>query len=131
MWDDDVSSIIFTRIKYGISEELKEKYPKLFFTTSNKTPTEPKFPTVYIQELSGSETGKPLNSSNINLRNFGFQVDVTDNVSQQNAKTVMSEIKRIMKSMQFDVSNSPKFNNTDVYRSTARFTRLIGEGDIL
>lgn len=132
MWTNDISSIVFARIKTVAGSKLKEKYPDIYFTTSDKTQTNPKFPTVYIHELPGAEKAQDLEGITINSALITFQIDVTDNQSQNRTKDVMNEIIKVMKSMAFTVSPMPEFNNTNsIYRNTARFRRTIDWNDIL
>ena len=132
MWTSDLSSIIFTKIKVQFSISIKKKYPDLYFTNSDKVQKLPKFPTVYIHEMGSAERGNDLENSEINAALSTFQIDVTDNQSQNRANEVMGEVVRIMKSMRFSVVTMPEFQNTDsAYRSVARFRRAIAENDIL
>lgn len=128
---DYFDDIIFSRIKNSFSDTLKKKYPNLYFTTSDRALTEPKFPTVYIS-IQGVEEGQDLDGTTINAGLYTITVDVTDNENQTRAKEVLNEVKRIMKSMRFDVNQMPQFNNTDnTFRSVARFRRTVGTEDVL
>lgn len=132
MWTSEISSIVFTRIKVEVLKSLKSKYPNIYFTNSDRAQTNPKFPTVYINEIGSTERGEDLEGTSINAVMATFQIDVTDNQSQNRASEVMSKIVGIMKSMRFSVIAMPEFQNTEsTYRSTARFRRMIGQGDIL
>lgn len=131
MWTSKISPIVFTEVKTKGNKALQTDYPDIRFTTSNRAPTTAKFPTVYIHELPGVEQGSTLEGTSINAVLSSFQIDVTDNVSQNRVNEVMSEVVSIMKSMRFQVISMPEFQNTDdVYRATARFRRMIGAGDI-
>ena len=134
-WIMLVPSLVFSRIKTDFSEKLKTEYgmTEKHFSTVNKSSTDPTFPFVYIHSLPASEQGGDLEGTTINAGLFSFQVDVYDNQSQSRARTVMREVVRIMKSMRFQVNAMPEFerSNDGVYRSTARFRRLIGSGDVL
>lgn len=132
MWTNEISSIVFTRIKTEASKRLKSKYPDIYFTNSDRAQTDPKFPTVYIHEIGSAEQGEDLQGTEINAVMTTFQIDVTDNQSQNRTNEVMSYVVEMMKSMRFSVIAMPEFQNTEsTYRSTARFRRLIGNGDIL
>ena len=131
MWISKISSKVFTRVKSKGNKALKSTYPDIYFTDSDKTQTNPKFPSVYIHELPGVEKGQDLEGNSINSVLSSFQIDVTDNVSQGNVKVVMNEIVGIMKSMRFSVIGTPEFQNTDsAYRGTARFRRTIDWNDL-
>lgn len=132
MWIDDISSIVYSRIKIHVRSKLKSKYPELFFTNSSETPSDPKFPTVYIHELSGSERGQDLENDSINSVISSFQIEVSDNVNQSRAKEVMNEVVKIMKQMRYSVSDLPEFQNIDGYfRNVFRCRRTIGKDDVL
>lgn len=128
----EVESKVYSRIKYGFSEEIKKQYPDLNFTTNNRALVDPKFPCVYIHLASCAEVGQDLDNTSINGGDYMFQIDVYDNKSQSRADTIMDEIVRIMKSMRFNIPEMPTFDNTQSeYRAVARFERIIGSGDIL
>lgn len=129
---DLIESNIYSRIKAQFSERIKKKYPDLNFTTTTQSQTKPKFPTVYVHLMPSSEQGETLDGTGINAALVSFQIEVTDNQSQQRAGEVMWEAARIMKSMRFSVIVMPEFSYQEsAYRSVARFRRMIGTGDIL
>lgn len=129
---DSIESQIFSRVKANFSDRIKNKYPNLNFTTSDKSPTSPKFPTVYIHLMEPAETGETLDGTGINAVNATFQIDVSDNQSQTRADEVAREVLRIMKTMRFKAVTLPFHSNVgDVYRTVARYRRLIGSGDII
>lgn len=133
-WTDRISSIIFTRIKKNFSSVLKTKYKMTDdnFSTVGSSNTPAVFPFIGIQILPGSEIAEDLEGTTINAGRFSFQIDVTDNQSQQRAKEVMNEVKRIMKTMRFSARAMPSYNDTkDTHRATAQFRRSIASGDIL
>lgn len=129
---DMLESQVDTRIKTQFSKKLKDRYQNLNFTTSDQSDTAPKFPTVYIHEMPGVETGADLQGNTINAVWSSFQIEVTTNTKMNEAKEVMDEVVRIMKTMRFQVTSMPEFQNTDsVYRRVARFRRIIGADDVL
>ena len=133
-WTDRISSIIFTRIKNEFSSSLKTKYKMTSsnFSTVGSSDTPAAFPFVYIQLLPSAETGQDLEGATINAGLFTFQIEVTDNQTQARAKDVMSEVKRIMKSMRFTVQCTPTLEDTkDTHRAIMRCNRRIGSSDIL
>lgn len=132
MWISDIESKIFTRVKVLGNKTLKEKYPDIYFTDSDKTQTNPKFPTVYIHSTGGPEKNTDLENTTINSILCTLQIDVTDNQSQSRAKEVMDEVVGIMKKMSFTVNGTPQSDNTDsTYRQIARFRRTIDWNDTL
>ena len=133
-WTDRISSVVFTRIKNEFSSSLKTKYKMTSsnFSTVGSSDTPAVFPFVYIQLLPSTEQGQDLDGNEINAGLFTFQIEVTDNQSQTRAKDVMSEIKRIMKSMRFTVQPTPDIQDTkDTHRAIMRCNRIIGSDDIL
>ena len=133
-WTDRISSVVFTRIKNEFSRTLKTKYKMTSsnFSTVGSSDTPAAFPFVYIQLLPSAETGQDLEGATINAGLFTFQIEVTDNQTQARAKDVMSEVKRIMKSMRFTVQCTPTLEDTkDTHRAIMRCDRIIGSCDIL
>ena len=133
-WTDRISSVVFTRIKNEFSSSLKTKYKMTNsnFSTVGSSDTPAVFPFVYVQLLPSAETGQDIEGNTINAGLFTFQIEVTDNQTQARAKDVMSEIKRIMKSMRFTVQCTPTLEDTkDTHRAIMRCNRIIGSCDIL
>ena len=133
-WTDRISSIVFTRIKNEFSSTIKTKYKMTSsnFSTVGSSDTPAVFPFVYVQLLPSAETGQDIEGNTINAGLFTFQIEVTDNQTQARAKDVMSEIKRIMKSMRFTVQCTPTLEDTkDTHRAIMRCNRIIGSCDIL
>ena len=128
-----LESQVFSRIKYKFPADVKNKFPKLDFTTdSNRATKDTSFPLVYVHSLGGVENSKDLERTRLNGMTATFQVDVTDNENQANARTVINEVVKIMKSMLFEVSTMPMPSDYGgVYRYVARFRRNIDENDIL
>ena len=133
-WTDRISSVVFTRIKNEFSSSLKTKYKMTDsnFSTVGSSNTPAVFPFVYIQLLPSTEQGQDIEGNEINAGLFTFQIEVTDNQKQTRAKDVMSEVKRIMKSMRFSVQPTPTLEDTkDTHRAIMRCNRRIGSDDIL
>lgn len=128
----DIQSRVLSRVKNKYPESLRNKYPDTVFTTSDRVANNPKFPNVYVHEMGSQELGRDLQGTTINAIRSTIQIEVTDNVSMSNAKEVMSNVIMTMKSMRYEVISLPEFQNTQsVYRSVARFRRVIGAYDIL
>ena len=133
-WTDRISSVVFTRIKNEFSSTIKKNYKMKDenFSTVGSSDTPAVFPFVYIQLLPSVEQGQDLDGNTINAGLFTFQIEVTDNQTQERAKEVMSEVKRIMKSMRFTVQPTPALEDTkDTHRAIMRCNRIIGFNDIL
>lgn len=134
IWTMMVPSMIFTRIKNEFSVKTKEKYKMTDknFSTVGSSDTPAVFPFVYVQMIAHVETGRDLEGTYINAGIYTFQIDVTDNKSQSNARAVMTEVLKVMKKMAFQATQMPVYEDTkDVHRCTARFRRTISENDIL
>ena len=133
-WTDRISSVVFTRIKNAFSNTLKTKYKMTSsnFSTVGSSDTPAVFPFVYVQLLPSAEQGQDIEGNTINAGLFTFQIEVTDNQTQARAKEVMSEVKRIMKSMRFTVQCTPTLEDTkDTHRAIMRCNRRSGSDDIL
>ena len=133
-WTDRISSVVFTRIKNEFSNTIKKNYKMKDenFSTVGSSDTPAVFPFVYIQLLPSAEQGQDIEGNTINAGLFTFQIEVTDNQSQTRAKDVMSEVKRIMKSMRFTVQCTPTLEDTkDTHRAIMRCNRIIVSCDIL
>ena len=131
-WAFDLETKIFSVIKSRAEGKIKEKYPNAYLTNISKATAKATFPTVYIHELPGVEIGTDLEGISINGVRETFQVDITTNTSQSDAKRVMSIVADEFKQMKFQITAMPEFGDTgDTYRSTARFRRVIGANDIL
>ena len=133
MWTKYIKSIVFTRIKTEGTAKLKETFPDIYFTTSDKVSTNPKFPTVYLKKLQGQEKGRTLDGTTVNGTLASFQIDVIDNKSDSNAENVSDVIGDIMKSMRFKMIGDPFPNrkSTGEYRFTSRWKRVIADEDTL
>lgn len=133
-WVLQLTPMIFTRIKAGMSEKTKNKYnmSNKNFSTVEINKTSPVFPFVYVKTLASMEKGRDLEAVSINGGLFSYQIEVTDNKSQETAREVMSEVIKVMKKMSFEVNAIPEFESTkDSYRCVARFRRTIDENDVL
>ena len=88
------------------------------------------FPTIYVHELVGVEQGKDLEGQSINAVLETFQLDCITNTKQSDAKQIMRVVADVMKELRFEIVSMPEFKSQDkVYRSTARFRRVIGRND--
>lgn len=131
-WAFELENTIFSIIKVKATKLLKDKYPNIYFTTTNINENTPKYPTVYIHELGGYEVGKDLEGVSINGVIETLQIEVYSNTSQSDAKYVISEVADIFKEMQFEIIAFPEMKNeTNIYRSIMRVRRVIGNGDSL
>lgn len=123
---------VVARDKDGNDITLLQKFPKLKFTMTNRNETIATFPTVYIHELAGQETGNTLDGNNINAVMENIEITVYTDSTQDDAKKIMSVVIGILKELKFSVNQMPEFTNlSTTYRCIARARRLYGSGDIL
>lgn len=129
-WAFDLETKIYSLIKARTYTNLKKIYPKIFFTNTDRSSTEPQFPTVYIHELPTGETNTDLENDRINSVIETIQVDVTTNENKNDAKKVLAEITNEFKKMSFTIISMPTFDNDKtIYRATARFRKVINATD--
>ncbi len=127
-----LESQVFSKIKYGIPDSAKQKYPDLEFSTNDQSTDSAHFPYVYVHLMGSPEISKDLDRTTINGVAATFQIEVSDNVSQTRARTIMNEVVKVMKRMMFDVTMMPYFMNYNkVFRCVARFSRNIDYNDVL
>lgn len=131
MWIDDLPTMVFTRIKAEGTKRLKQRYPDIFFTNSDRVQTQAKFPTVYIQKQPGRELGRTFEKKGVNGIQSDYQIEVTDNESQNNAFYVSGVIKEIMHDeLGYEiVTDTFPNNDTQTYKAVTRYSRPIGFND--
>lgn len=131
-WYENIFPSIMTRLKVESKKALGSTFTDLEVTDEIVTPTNPSFPTILALELPNTEQGNDLVNVDIVALMYGIQIEVTDNKKQANTKQVMNEVIKIMKSMGFSVLSMPEITYANnVYRSVARFRRIIANGDNL
>ena len=133
-WYMMIPLMVFTKLKQNFLQTIKDAYSMTDknFSTVGCIDTPAVFPFVYVQTLPASEQGRDLQGTSVNGALFGFQVDVYSNKTQAEARKVMSEITKVMKTMGFEINSMPSFEDTkDVHRMTARFRRMFGADDTL
>lgn len=132
-WIFDIESIVFSKVKNKAEKQLKDKYPNIVFTTTDKpVDSSTSYPTVFIQELAGAERGQDLEGKTINGIMYSSQVEVITNKSQREAKAVMAVIASIYKELCFEIASTPSFNNgSNYYRCIIRVSRIFGQGDTI
>lgn len=131
-WAYLIGKKVYSAVSYKAEKLLKKDYPNIKITDNGKANSNPTFPTVYIHELPGVEIGETIDGQNINGVMETIQVDVTTNTDPSDARIVMSVVADIFKKMRFKANQMPEldFGNGEVYRSTARFQRVVGANDI-
>ena len=131
-WAIDIESTVVALVKNKALPRLQETYPKIRITDEGESDGSAVFPTVYIHLLSAVEQGQTLDGQTINALLATFQVDVTTNTSKSDCRKVMAIIMDVFKTMRFDGSAMPESSMSNkVYKSTARFRRVIGASDRL
>lgn len=133
-WYMMIPLMVFTRLKQNFSQTIKDTYKMTDsnFSTVGSSKAPAVFPFVYVNALPASEQGRDLQGTSVNGALFTFQVDVYSNKTQNEARKVMSEITKVMKTMGFEINSMPSFESTqDVHRMTARFRRMFGADDTL
>lgn len=129
---DSLETQVFSLISSRFPQKKKKDYPNINFTTSDSTPTKPKFPTVYIHMIDSQEIGSDLEGTSIPGVNTSFQIDVSDNQSNKRTDDVSVEVLKLMKEMRFKPVTMPMHNNSGgVYITTARYRRVIADNDRL
>ena len=133
-WYMMIPLMVFTKLKQNFSQTIKETYKMTDknFSTVGSSDTPAVFPFVYFNALPATEQGRDLQGTSVNGALFGFQIDVYSNKTQNEARKVMSEVTKAMKTMGFEINSMPGFEDTkDVHRMTARFRRMFGADDTL
>ena len=133
-WYMMIPLMVFTKLKTEFSQTIKNTYNMTDknFSTVGSSDTPAVFPFVYVNALPATEQGKDFQGTSVNGALFGFQIDVYSNKTQTEARKVMTEVTRIMKSMGFEINSMPSFQSTqDTHRMTARFRRMRGANDII
>lgn len=125
---------VFSILKQNFSQKIKDTYKMTDsnFSTVGSNDTPAVFPFVYFNALPAVEQGRDLQGTSVNGALFTFQIDVYSNKTQNDARNVMKEIARVMKTMGFEINSMPSFEDTkDVHRMTARFRRMFGSNEKL
>ena len=115
--------------------KLKSKYSDFNVTEDSATPTNPKFPTVYITFIGATERGATLDGTTINAVNMTIEVHVKTTKAQGIVvnNDVSWEVVEAFKSMGFTATmpNIPTSNIDGIYETVSRFSRIIGQGDVI
>ena len=130
-WYMMIPLMVFTRLKQNFSQTTKDAYKMTDknFSTVGSSDTPAVFPFVYFKTLPASEVGSTFEVG-VNGGNFGFQIEVTDNKTQSNARNVMKEVSRIMVDMGFKAQGFGEFQDTkDTHRTISRFQKVIGANE--
>ena len=117
---------------------LRKKFPSMKWqqgvtiTNVESSLSKPTFPTIYVHELPGTEQGRTLDGQNINGVLTTFEVQTFTNTNQYDAKLMLAIVADVFKEMRFEITSMPEFKSDEkVYRSVARFRRILGANDRL
>ena len=134
-WVVDRQTTIYSRAKAILTSKLKKKYSDFNVTEDSAAPTNPKFPTVYITFIGATERGATLDGTTINAVNMTIEVHVKTTKAQGIVvnNDVSWEVVEAFKSMGFTATmpNIPTSNIDGVYETVSRFSRIIGQGDVI
>lgn len=128
---DMIESIVNTRLKYGISSDIKAKYKDINFTTETST-NPPKFPNIYTQELEPVEIGNSLANNKVNGVRSTIQLTVTTNTSKKDSKEVAYACVDVLKECRYNIVGMPNYRKlNDVHTYIIRARRNICVGDTI
>ena len=132
-WVYDRQTTIFSRVRAILLSRLKDRYKDLYITQDNATPTNPKFPSVYIGFIGAPERGQTLENTTVNAVEMTVEVHVKVTTAQGVIvnQEVAWEVVDAFKSLGFNVTlpNMATSNIDGIYESVSRYTRVIGDGD--
>ena len=134
-WVAEAQTTVYSRVKGILLSELSEKYEDILITEEDASLTDARFPTVYITFISSSERGQTLEGTSINAVELIAEVHVKVTNEQGIAvnREVAWEVVEAFKTMGFTATmpNIATSNFDGVYESVSRFSRVIGQGDVL
>ena len=138
LWVFDNETRIISNLNSFAIPVLEQNFEKMKFqkgttiTNLKSRLTGTIFPTIYVHEMSGTEKGQTIDGQTINAVTSTYQVDVIVNTQQSDAKKILAIVASVFKRMRFEVISMPEFDSEEkIYRSTARFSRLIAANDRL
>ena len=129
-----LDDIVYTRLVDFVQEHLLNPFldDSNFSMIANEISSDDVFPFVHIEQITATETATDLECDTLNGGLFTYQIKVTSDVSQEEAKTIMSVVTKAMKSMGFKGTSLPLFYISDnLYVMSARWQREINTGDEL
>lgn len=134
-WVLDRQTTIYSRVFGILKSRLGDKYKDLYITQDNATPTNPKFPTVYISFIGAPERGQTLENTSVNAVEMTAEVHVK--VTKAQGPLVNQEVAWAVvdafKTFGFNVTlpNMAISDFDGIYESVSRYTRIIGNGDVI
>ena len=134
-WVTDRQTTIYSRAKGIISSKLSSKYDSFYVTQDNSTPQNAVFPTIYITFIGSIEQGQTLDAKTINAVNMTVEVHVKTSKAQGMLENndIAWDVVEAFKTMGFTATmpNIPTSNMDGIYESVSRFSRIIGQGDVI
>lgn len=128
----DMESKIYTLVKARCYQELKTKYPKIIFTTSDEVSENPQFPNVYICETSSRERNMDLIGNQVNSVESVFEVKVTVDTDKQDVSKIMAYLLDAFKQLRFElVSKSKVITEANMFYQSATFRHTFGSDDVI
>lgn len=128
---DLINEQILTRITEYVMANISGLGESNFSKTAKEeTPTI--LPFINVKRITGYEVANTLEADNINGALMTFQVKVTSNESEFEAKTISDEVGKAFKSMGFRATSLPLDNDLDnLHIKISRWQRELDEGDVL
>lgn len=134
-WVADRQTTIYSRVDAILQSKLGDKYKDLNVTMDNAPSKNVKFPTVYIDFVGVNERGRTLEGSTINAVEMVAEVHIKTSKAQGLIANndIAWDVVEAFKTMRFItvMPNIPTSNVDGVYESVSRFSRIIGEGDVI
>ena len=140
-WVFDAQTKIYSRVSAILRSQFDKEYTddsgKTTFNVpqDNAPPTNPKFPTVYITFIGASERGETLDGTSINAVNMTVEAHVKTTKAQgvRDNNKIAWAVTDAFKTLGFTATmpNIPTSNIDGVYESVSRYSRVIGQGDVL
>ena len=134
-WVYDRQTTVYSRVKAIATAKLKSKYPNLYVTQDNATPTNAQFPSIYVSFIGATERGQTLDGTNINAVTMTVEVHIKTTKAQGVVANneIAWELVEAFKTMGFTATmpNIPTSNLDGIYESVSRFSRIIGQGDVI
>lgn len=123
---------IFTLLVEYVTENYTESTltDDNFSTVESDLSARTVLPFIFIHRITGIETALDLERDTLNGGLFTYEIRVTSNESQEEAKDVMNCISKAMKSMMFSGTSLPISSDSDnLHMLSARWQRELHEND--
>ena len=102
------------------------------FSMTKDNPSDTELPFIYLQRIVGTETAIDLERDEFQGGLFTYEVRVTSNKSQRQAKDIMEQVTNAMKSMRFWGTSLPVISDVgNLHIMIARWQREFYDGDTI